>query len=805
MLMSYVKIAWRNMIKNKTFSMINIIGLSLGISVCFIILMYVQHELSYDKYNKNADRIARIEFKASMNGGQIHEASVMAPVAQAVKSDFPEVEDATRLLNLGGQKVTYGIKTYRNDAVALVDPNFFSVFTLPLTEGDMKTALSKPGTIVISKATAEKYFGNESPIGKTLGFNNNTDLYKVTGVFDKIPDNAHFHFDMLGTMLGFKPAESSSWMSGAFFTYLVLRPGANQAALQAKFPLMVEKNMGPQIKQEMGLTLDQFRTKGNQLGFVLQPLTAIHLHPQATNELEPAGNASYVYIFGVIGIFMLLIACINFVNMATASASKRAKEIGVRKVIGSDRSQLIVQFLMESALLVFAALAIAFALIIIFLPIFNQISGKTLAFNFNFKLIAALLALGGIVVVAAGIYPAFYLSSFNPISVLKGKMSTVNKSFSLRSGLVVFQFFISVSLIVGTIVVYQQMRYIQNKDLGYTKEQVVTIPNSYFLGRNEKLFKDIMLNDPRVLNGSLSWYKPAGPSNNNNAMIYPAGHGNVAMKSINFYVDEQYIPTLGIRITIGRNFSPSIKTDSFAMILNQAAVKALGFTNSNVIGQYVVQNNSNKGKDSKFHVIGVVKDFNYKSLHEAISPMFLTLQPEGGVMFKINTKDVAGVLAAMKKQWDAFNTGEPFTYAFLDDLYNRSYAAEQKTALLLDIFSFLTVVVACMGLFGLVTYSAEQRVKEIGIRKVLGASVGQIIRMLSTDFLRLVLIACLIAFPLSYWGVSKWLQSFAYHVGVQWWIFGLATMCALLIALVTLSFRSIKAALANPVKSLRTE
>jgi len=805
MLTNYLKIAWRNMVKNKTFSMINIIGLSLGISVCFIILMYVQHELSYDKYNKNADRMARIEFKAVMNGGQIHEASVMAPVAQAVKSDFPEVEDATRLLNIGGQKVTYGTKTYKNDAVALVDPNFFSVFTLPLTEGDMKNALSKPGTIVISKATAEKYFGNESAIGKTLGFNNNTNLYKVTGVFDKIPDNAHFHFDILGTMLGFKPAESSSWMSGAFFTYLVLRPGANQAALQAKFPLMVERYMGPQIKQEMGLTLDQFRTKGNQLGFVLQPLTAIHLHPQATNELEPAGNASYVYIFGVIGIFMLLIACINFVNMATASASKRAKEIGVRKVIGSDRSQLIAQFLMESALLVFAALAIAFALIIIFLPIFNQISGKTLAFDFNFKLIAGLLALGAIVVVAAGIYPAFYLSSFNPISVLKGKMSTVNKSFSLRSGLVVFQFFISVSLIVGTIVVYQQMRYIQNKDLGYTKEQVVTIPNSYFLGRNEKLFKDIMLNDPRVVSGSLSWYKPAGPTNNNNAMIYPAGRSNVAMKSINFYVDEQYIPTLGIKMAIGRNFSPAIKTDSFAMILNQAAVKALGFTNSNVIGQYVVQNNSNKGKDSRYHVIGVVKDFNYKSLHEAISPMLLTLQPEGGVMFKINTKDVAGVLAAMKKQWDSFNTGEPFTYAFLDDLYNRTYAAEQKTAVLLDIFSLLTVVVACLGLFGLVTYSAEQRVKEIGIRKVLGASVGQIIRMLSSDFLRLVLIACLIAFPLSYWGVSKWLQSFAYHVGVQWWIFALATMCALLIALATLSFRSIKAALANPVKSLRTE
>jgi putative ABC transport system permease protein len=804
MIKNHLKIAWRNMLKHKTFAFINIIGLSLGIAACFIILMYVQSELSYDRFNKNADRIERIQFKAVMNGGQIAEASVMAPVAAALKNDFPEVEDATRLKPMGDSKATYGTKSFKNNAMALADANFLNVFTLPLIQGDVN-ALAEPHTIIISKATAEKYFGNEDPIGKSLGFNNNTENFKVTGIYDKIPDNAHFHFDMIASMVDWKDAHSTSWMGGTFFTYVLLKPGTNPAALQAKFPAMVKKYMGPQIQQEMGISLEQFRTKGNELGFILQPLTAIHLHPNSTNEIEPAGNASYVYIFGVIGIFMLLIACINFINLSTAGASKRAKEIGVRKVIGSDRSQLIAQFLTESGVLVFAALTIAVVLIVAFLPAFNQISGKTFVFGLDFKLIAALIGLGLVVLLAAGIYPAFFLSSFKPIAVLKGKMTGNNKKFSMRSGLVVFQFFISVSLIVGTIVVYGQMKYIQSKDLGYNKDEVITIPNSWALGKNEKVFRDVMLRDPRVVNGALSWYKPAGPTNNNNALIYPQGHENTALKSIDFHVDEQYIPTLGIKMALGRNFSKDVATDSSAMIINEAAVAALGFTQANVIGQFVVQVNGDKGKNFAYHIVGVVKDFNFKSLHEAITPMLFTLEPEGGVIFKVHTTDLAGLLANMKKQWDSFNTDEPFTYTFLDDLYSKTYAAEQKTSTLLNIFSILTVIVACLGLFGLVTYTAEQRIKEIGIRKVLGASVTQITSMLSADFLRLVFIACLIAFPLSWWATNQWLQSFAYRMTIHWWVFALAAACALFIALITLSFQAIKAAIANPVKSLKTE
>ncbi len=805
MIENYIKIAWRNLKKNKIFSFINIAGLSLGISVCFIIMLYVQDELSYDRYNKNADRIARIQFKANINGGDISEAGVMAPVAKVVKSEFPEVEDAARLIPFGPTKVNYGLKEFKNDVFAMADPNFLNVFTLPLIEGDAKTALSQPNSIIISKALAEKYFGNENPIGKTLGFNNNANLDKVTGVFDKVPTNSHFHFDMLGSMVGWQPGESDSWMQGTFYTYLLLRPGTNLAALQAKFSPMVKKYMGPQIQQAMGMSLEQFRTKGNDLGFILQPLTAIHLHPNATNEIDPPGNASYVYIFGAIAIFMLVIACINFVNLATASASKRAKEVGVRKVIGSGRVQLIKQFLIESAMLVLVALLISTAVIYLSLPAFNAISGKALSFGFDLRIIGALIAFGIIVVVAAGIYPAFFLSSFNPISVLKGKLTGNNNSFGLRSGLVVFQFFISVSLIVGTIVVYQQMRFIQNKKLGYIKEQVLVLPNSYALGKNERVFKDEMLKDHRIINGTLSYYRPAGPSNSNNALVYPQGHDNAAMRMVNFHVDEQYIPTFGMQMTTGRNFSKEMSSDSSAALINESAVKALGFNEANAVGQRIVQVNSDKGKNFSYHVIGVVKDFNFKSLHEPITPLLMTLQPEGGVVFKVQTADISGLLSSMKKQWDSFHTGEPFTYNFLDELYNETYSAEQKTGTILDIFATLTVIVACLGLFGLVTYTAEQRVKEIGVRKVLGASVTQITRMLSADFLKLVLIACLIAFPVSWWATGKWLQTFAYRMNLDWWIFAIAAGCALLIAFITLSFQAVKAATANPIRSLRSE
>ncbi|OJY92131.1 MAG: cell division protein FtsX [Sphingobacteriales bacterium 40-81] len=803
MFRNYLKTAWRNIRKNKLFSFINILGLAIGIATFFVIMLYVQDEMSYDRFNKKADRIARIIFQANVNGGKINESVVMAPVAKTLKNDFPEVEDAVRIVNLGMPKVEYDSKVFKSDRLAMVDPNIFSVFTLPMIKGDATTALLQPHTIVLTKTTAEKYFGTDDALGKMLSVNGDSALYKVTGVMADIPVNSHFYFEMLASMAGYPDATSDSWMYGGFHTYLLLKPGADIKKMESRLPAMVEKYMGPQIQSQMGLSLEQFRTKGNQLGFILQPLTAIHLNSNTSNEFEPGGNISYVYIFSGVAIFMLLVACINFINLSTAGASRRAKEVGVRKVAGSGRFDLIKQFLSESVLITLFALTVAFLLVKISLPAFNHIAGKELSFTIKPGL--AFIALGLIVGLIAGIYPAFYLSSFKPILVLKGKAATGNKTFGLRSGLVVFQFFISVALIIGTIVVYQQMKFIQNKDLGYDKEQLLTIPNSYLLGNKEQVFKRQLLQDPRVTGATVSFYKPAGPSYYNNALAYPQGNDRLIVNAVDYHIDDQYIPVMGMHMVSGRNFSKDYATDSSAIILNETAAIALGWNAETAINKTVIRQNSQRGNNFAYHVVGVVKNFNFKSLHESISPLFMTLYPEGGLIFKINTTDVTGLLATMKTTWDSYKTGEPFEYSFMDDLYNKTYAAEQKTGTVLNIFSLLTIFIACLGLFGLVTYTAEQRTKEIGIRKVLGASVSQVMQMLSKEFLKLVLIASLIAFPVAWWGMNKWLQSFAYRIDISWWVFILAGAAALLIALLTVGFQAVKAAVANPVKSLRAE
>ncbi len=802
MVKNYLKIAWRNLLKNKAFSFINIMGLAIGIAVCFIIMLYVQDELSYDRFNEKADRMFRIVFKADINGGKIFEANVMPPVAQALVNDYPEVEQATRLQASGQPKVTYDERVFKEGQLALVDANFFNVFTIPFVEGDSKTALTEPNTVVITRAFAYKYFGSDEPLGKMLNINNNT--CKVTGVMEQIPPNAHFHFDLFVSMASLPSAKSQSWMESNFFTYVVLKKDYDYKKLQAKLPGMVEKYMGPQIQQAMGLSLAQFRTKGNKLGFELQPLTDIHLHSNSNFEFEAGGDVRYIYIFGVIAIFMLLIACINFINLSTASASKRAKEVGVRKVMGSGRWDLVKQFLLESALITLIALVISTIMVRLALPAFNHLSGKNLLLGFNLQRIAGIAAIGILVSILAGMYPAFFLSSFKPIATLKGKLSASTNSYGLRSGLVVFQFFISVSLIMGTIVVYQQMKYIQNKKLGYDKEQLLVVSNSYLLGKNETVFRDQLLRDSRVADATISGYKPAGPSFNNNALAYPEGKENAIMKTLEYKVDEHYIPTFDMKMAAGRNFSTEFKTDSSAMIINETAAKAFGW-GADAIGKRIVRENSEHGKNFAYTVIGVVKDFHFKSLHEAITPLLMVLYPETGIIVKVKTKDVPGLIASMKTQWASFGPEEPFAYNFMDDLYSNTYTAEQKTGRILNIFAMLTIFVACMGLFGLVTYTAEQRAKEIGIRKILGASVAQVTTMLSKEFLRLVLISCFVAFPLSYWVMSKWLQDFAYRIHISWLVFVIAGIVALAIALATISFQAIKAALANPVKSLRTE
>lgn len=806
MIKSYFTIALRNLWRSKGFSAINVLGLAIGIATCVIIMLFVQHELSYDRYNKKANRMVRVVFRGNVKGEKMKEANVFPPVAQALKNDYPEVQEATRISFGGSPIVTYKDKTFRENNFAFADSNFFQVFTLPFLEGDAHTALAGPNSMVISKALAVKYFGNESPIGKILQFKDENAGYKITGLIDKVPENSHFHFDMFVSMATQQDARSTSWMRSSYFTYLVLPEGYNYKQLEAKLPGTVEKYMGPQLQQAMGLSLAEFRKGGNDIGLYLQPLTDIHLHSDFTNDFEAPGDIRYVYIFSAIALFMLLIACINFMNLSTASAGKRAKEVGIRKVMGSLKGQLVKQFLLESILLTLVALVLAVVLVKVALPVFNDIAGKNLRLEIlsNPWLLPGLLVLGLITSVLAGSYPAFFISSFKPVAVLKGQLTSGKKSAGLRSGLVVFQFFISITLMVSTAVVYSQLSFIQNKKLGYNKEQVLILPETWMLGQQkQQLLRQQLLQDPRAASVTASWFLPAGPSNGNNFFIY---EDKVAeqIKTLRYEVDYNYIPTLGMELVAGRNFSKDFGTDSAGVIVNETTVAAMGW-GKNALGK-MINRTDGDGVKSSYRVIGVVKDFHFKSLHQRISPLVMTLNDGyGTLIIKTKTKDIAGLVNSIKAQWDQLGTGAPFNYTFLDDQFSKVYRAEQNTGRILGIFAGLTIFVACLGLFGLATFTARQRNKEISIRKVLGASVTGIVSLLSKDFLKLVGIAFIIAAPIAWYIMNQWLQDFEYRITIGWWVFALAALAAIAITLITVSLQAIKAALANPVKTLRSE
>lgn len=809
MIKNYFKIAFRNLWRNKGFSVINILGLALGIATCLIILLFVNNEMSYDRYNKKADRMVRVFFRINMQDEKLKESTVMPPVAQTLKADYPEVEEATRLRDYGIPKLVYLNKSFKEDALAFVDSNFFQVFTLPLVQGDARSALIEPNTVVITKAVAHKYFGNEDAMGKIISFKDaEFPPCKVTGVIEKVPLNSHFHFGLFVSMASYPDSKKPTWMYSDFYTYLVLQKGFNYKKLEAKLPELVEKYIGPQMLPAMGMTLAQFREKGNALSFHLQPLTDIHLHSDFANDLSQPGDITYVYIFSAIALFMLLIACINFMNLSTAAASKRAREVGIRKVLGSGKSELIQQFLLETIVITAIALVLALVLSYMALPVFNYLANQSLTLNLSDHpflvpvLILLILAVG----ILAGSYPAFYLSSFKPVAVLKSKFTSGGKGIGLRSGLVVFQFFISILLIVSTMVVYNQLYYIRHKNLGYDKEKVLVLQDTWMLGKKLDVFRKFVRNDIRVKSVSSSGFLPAGKSDNNSAFVSPGENSRQLVKILRYDVDENYISTLGIQLLEGRNFSRQFASDSNSVILNEAASTAFGWQQGTAVGKTVSRTN-NAGIKEVFPVIGVIRDFHFRSLHERITPLLMFFTPnQGNLIVKLrSTKDVAELIALFEKRWTELGAEEPFTYSFLDERYNNTYKAEQKMGLILGIFAGLTIFVACLGLFGLAKFTAAQRTKEIGIRKVLGASVAQVTGMLSKEFLLLVLISCVLAFPVAWWAMNKWLQDFAYRISISWWIFALAGIVIILIALFTVSFQAIKAALANPVKSLRTE
>lgn len=808
MLRNYFKTALRNLWKNKGFSAINIIGLAIGLSTCLLILIYVMDELGYDRYNKNADRIYRLDAEIKFGGNHFILAVAPAPAGPAMRQDFPEVEKEVRFRNYGGVMVKKGSQNIREDGVIYADSTLFDVFTLPVLAGDPHTALVEPHTVVITERMAKKYFDGTGVVGRNLIINDSIP-YKVTAVIRDLPEQSHFHFDFYFSLAESKEAKSTEeWLSNNFNTYILLRKGADPRQLEKKFQGMIVKYIGPLLQSAVHASLDDFFKSGSYVGFSLTPLTAIHLHSNKTAELEANGDVQYVYIFSAIALFILLIACVNFMNLSTARSANRAKEVGVRKVLGSLRRHLILQFMIESVLISLISLLLAVGLAWLLLPVFNDLAAKHMSIGLFSRpwLAPAILLLVVVVGILAGSYPAFFLSAFQPIAVLKGHVAAGFKTSWLRNSLVVLQFGISIFLIVGTAVIYRQLGYIRNRSLGFNREQVLIVQNTYALGGQIRAYREGLLKLPGVEGATMTGYLPTSDYRNDNAFFFnPDLDPKKAISMQNWVVDENYIPVLGMQLAGGRNFSKDFPTDSSGVILNEAAVRLMGVTNP--LGRKLYDLDDLKTRHvTEYHVIGVVKDFNFNTLRQVVTPMGLFLKEERGkIALRIHTSDVRRVVAQAEAAWQKMVPGQQFSYVFMDDEFNSIYRSEQRVGGISLSFSLLAIFIACLGLFGLAAYAAEQRTREIGIRKVLGATVGGIVSLLSKDFLRLVLISAVITFPLAWWAMHRWLQDFAYRITIGWEIFVLAAVLAVGIALVTVSFQAIRAAVANPVKSLRSE
>ncbi|MEO7214289.1 ABC transporter permease [Mucilaginibacter sp.] len=805
MIKNYLTIAWRSLTKNKVFSFINIFGLAIGLTCCMLISAYIYQEVTYDTYPVNAKNIYRVGLHLTENAGVTDFALVDAAVGQGIKNNIPGVVASTRIGGRGSVYVKYDDKLFKEEHFSIADSNFLAMFSLPLIQGDGRSALVGPNSVVITSQTAKKYFGSESAIGKTLTLQGERDL-KVTGVIDKVPDNSHFHYDAFISKTSY-PSKRETWSNINFYTYLQLNNGPDAKKIEAQFPALVLKYAAPEIQNDMGVSLAEAQKSVNTFRFFLMPLTDIHLHSATKFEMEPNGDIHYVYIFSALAAFILLLACINFMNLSTASSVKRAKEVGIRKVMGSLKSSLISQFLTESVVVTALAMVIGLVLVYFALPYFNALAGKQfdMGLFISPKSIAIEVFLVLLVGIIAGIYPAFFLSSFKVLNVLKGNTSAgpAKRNF-LRSGLVVFQFFISTSLIIATMVVSRQLNYMQNIKLGYDKEQVLVINDAYSLGNNIDAFKQQLLRDPRVANATITGSVPGGSILDGTQIYAKEFNDKQEHKEIHtniYHVEDSYLATLGIKMAIGRNFSSTSPADSSAVVINETLVREIGWGNTDPIGKTIVRSGQRE-----FKVVGVVKDFHYKSAKEKIAPlMFLPGRSNMLMAVKVHSADIAPFLTDVKKQWDGYRATAPFSYSFLDDQYAALYNAEQRTGKIFTSFAIVAVIIASLGLFGLAAFSIRQRVKEIGIRKVLGASSGTITGMLSAEFLKLVGIAIVVSVPVTWYAMYKWLQDFAYRIEISWWVFVLAGFIAILVAFVTVSFQSVRAALANPVKSLRSE
>jgi len=799
MIKDLVKHSIRSFGKQKGYVLINMLGLSIGIACSLLIALYVMYELSYDTYNDKAERIYRVILDGKIGGQEVTGSFTASPVGPTMLADFPEVEDYTRLNVWGETIIKNNDISFTEEAYIECDSSFFKIFSLPLIKGNINDVLNAPNKLVLSELTAKKIFGSEDPMDKMLKVGNDSALYKVSGIFKDIPGNTHFKANIIGSFLSNRRASDNYWLSNSFNTYLLLREGANPKEVDKKIPEMIAKYVGPLIQQAIGISIEDFLTQGNKYSMFLQPLLKIHLQPEVQQDTKPANDPKYLYIFASIALLIIVIAAINFMNLSTAQAAKRAKEVGIKKVSGSSKWLLIKQFLAESLILSFFSLLVAVLIVEISLPYFNNLLQVNLDFGYtnNWYTIPALLIITAFVGFLAGTYPAFYLSAFKPVLVLKGSLKDSMKNGKLRSILVILQFSISIILIIGTSIMYRQIKYMQNKDLGFQKEQLLVIQRADVIGNKIKSFKEELLKVEGVLKVTASTALPAH-NNNNNGHVVEGRRDEVLLLETN-WVDYDYLETMGMEIVEGRFFDKNYPTDVEAVVLNERAVKHYNF--SPAIGtRFLNSDNDNPDSATYAPVIGVVKDFHFRSLQQEITPYIFVFKGEdnnwGFVTARISPNNIKNTIKNIENVWKEFSNNDPMQYYFLDESFNDLYREEARNSKLAIIFTLLAI---------LTSFTVEQRTKEIGIRKAMGANVASIFFLIAREIVILIGIATLIAWPLIYYFAKSWLQNYHYRISLTVFDFAVGFLVAISIAILTISYRTIRSARANPVDSLRYE
>ena len=792
--------------RQRSYIIINILGLSIGIACSLLIALYVINEASYDQYNVKKDRIFRSILNGKIGGQEVTVSSSPAIMGPTMVKEFPEIEDFLRMNGRGPTVIEYNKQTFTEDHIIEADSSFFNFFSIPVVKGDVKNLLNAPHKVVLSESTAKKIFGNENPIDRQIKIGTDTLLFIVTGVMADVPQNSHFEANILSSFITSQRSKDPTWMNNSFSTYFLLKPNSSYKTVDAKYPELLQKYVGPEIQKFTGISLNDFVAQGNKYRFYLQSLNDIHLDTSIQQDFKASVDPKYLKIFGSIAMLIVLIAAINFMNLSTAQASRRAKEVGIKKVAGSTRGLLVAQFLSESFILSLIALIVAVIFIKLSLPFFNNLLGAKLSLSLISKwyIIPLLILFSVFVGVLAGSYPAFFLSSFNPYEVLKGSVKNSTQNGRLRRVLVVFQFAVSILLIVGTMIMYRQIKYMLNKDVGFKKEQLIVINRAEALGKKMKSFKETVKNIPGVINISSSTAIPGRTNNNNGYMM--EGRKDETFLMTTSWVDYNFLETYGMTLDSGRFFNESFTSDKDACIINESARKDFKITD---IEKTRFMEPRDSGKINYLPVIGVVKNFNYESLRNPIGPYILKFQNDymlwGYITVRLSAQNYSKTITAIEDKWKEFVSNNPLQYYFLDADFELMYKQEKQNAQMAVIFSILAIFIAALGLFGLTSFTLEQRTKEIGVRKAMGSSVTGIYIVISREVIILVSVSALIAWPLVYYWAGKWLQNFYYKINLGFFTLIVGLAIALGIAILTISYRILRAARVNPAQSLKYE